>query len=344
MNSTQGALVENQIYEGDARHLLTKIASDSVALSVWSPPYFVGKEYERHLSYEGWESLLSEVLQRHHAILKPGGFVAVNIADILCFPDGAIPRIQAENISGNRLPLTRDDILAAMRKHPGADRYAIAKVLGVSEQTVDRRLKNNNVRGGKHHTQTRVKLTGHLLEEFAYQSGLYLYDRRVWAKDPCWANSRWHTNSYRAVDEFEYVYIFWKPGITRVDRSRLHRDEWAQWGSRGVWEFPSVRSNDTHEAKFPIELPTRLIRLLTDPGDLVIDPFVGSGTSGVAALSLGRRFIGFDRVPKYVALARNACSRAIRSSAGSDLFGPAPAGQGVSSARATPPLRRAWKN
>lgn len=139
---------------------------------------------------------------------------------------------------------------------------------------------------------------------------MFLYDRRVWVKDAAWENSKWHTMSYRAVDEFEYVYVFWKPGSTKVDKSRLTREEWIEWGSRGVWRIPSVRANDDHEAKFPLELPRRIIRLLTDRNDLVLDPFVGSGTSAVAAVSLGRRFIGVDNCPAYVALASRALASA----------------------------------
>jgi len=84
----------------------------------------------------------------------------------------------------------------------------------------------------------------------------------------------------------------------------LSKEEWRQWGSRGVWFFASVRSNDDHEAKFPLELPRRTIKLLTNPGDLVLDCFIGSGTTAVAALQEGRRFIGIEKESKYVALAR----------------------------------------
>ena len=291
--SPNGApLQPDRIYQGDARVLLERIAPESVALSVWSPPYFVGKSYEKDLDFAAWQSLLDTVIAAHFRLLKPGAFLAINIADILCFADPELPRIQAEKLGGHRLPVTRDDVERVLAKHPGANRYQVAALLGVSEQTVDRRLKHNNIRGGKHQTQTRVQLVGDVVDSAARASGLFLYDRRVWVKDPAWENSRWHTNSYRAVDEFEYVYIFWKPGITRVDRGRLSREEWAAWGSRAVWSMPSVRANDDHEAKFPIELPRRLIRLLTDPGDLVLDCFVGSGTSAVA---VGRDGSAFHR-------------------------------------------------
>jgi site-specific DNA-methyltransferase (adenine-specific) len=105
------------------------------------------------------------------------------------------------------------------------------------------------------------------------------------------------------VDEFEYLYFFWKPGITSVNRVRLTREEWRDWGARGVWEFPSVRVNDDHEAKFPVELPLRVIRLLTDPGEVVLDCFMGSGTTAIAAVQTGRRFIGIELDEESVKLA-----------------------------------------
>lgn len=295
------------IFQGDARHLEAWMEPGSIALSVWSPPYHVGKSYERDQSFLEWKALLRRTLRSHAEVIKPGGFVAINIADILCFPDPTMPRLMAENVSRRkRGDITREMVLQAMAEHPGANRRQIAAILGCSEQTVDRRLRGNNIRGGKYQAQTRVLLVGGLLEQYAMEASFYLYDRRVWVKDAAWENSRWHTMSYRAVDEFEYVYIFWKPGPTRIDRNRLSKDEWIEWGSRAAWKIPSVRANDDHEAKFPLELPRRLIQLLTDPGDWVLDPFVGSGTSAVAAAMEGRRFIGIDKEPTYVEMADRA--------------------------------------
>ncbi len=299
-------LKPNDIYHGDSRVLLKKIEPESIALSIWSPPYYVGKDYEKYLSFSDWEHLLSEVIRLHFAILKPGGFLAINIADILCFKDDSMPKIMAENISRRRIQLTKEQILEVKEANPSWNRYQLAEYFGCSEQTIDRRLNGNNIRGGKYQPQTRVHLVGGLLEEAAKNAGLYLYDRRAWIKDAAWENSRWHTISYRAVDEFEYVYIFWKPGITKVDRSRLSKQEWVNWGSRAVWEIASVRSNYDHDSKFPIELPRRAIKLLTDPGDTVLDCFMGSGTSAVAALSESRSFIGIEKEKRSVEIALKA--------------------------------------
>lgn len=303
------ALAINQIHQGDARVLMKGIEPDSIALSVWSPPYHVGKSYEKDMTFEEWVDLLRDVIVAHFPALKQGGFLSVNIADILCFPDPNMPRIQAATVNRQRSDVTREDVLRAMKEHPNFNRYQLAELLGCSEQTIDRRLNGNNIRGGKYSTQTRVKLVAGIVEDLALSAGLYLYDRRVWVKDAAWENSKWHTLSYRSVDEFEYVLVFWKPGITKVDRSRLSPEEWVEWGSRGVWMIPSVRANDDHEAKFPLELPTRLIRLLTDKGDTVLDCFMGSGTTAVAAIREGRNYIGIELMGHYCELARKACQR-----------------------------------
>ena len=294
----------DQIYHGLAEDLLKKIEPNSIALSVWSPPYHVGKKYEAEQTYQQWFEMLETVIDEHYRILKEGGFLAININDILCFKDPDMPKFQAETISGRRLKITKEDVLKAKEKHPEFNRYQLAELLGCSEQTIDRRLNGNNIRGGKYSTQTRVKNVGGILEELSLKAGLYLYDRRIWVKDAAWANSNWTSNSYRSVDEFEYIYIFWKPGITTVNKAKLSSEEWAEWGNRGVWYMRSVSKNDDHEAKFPLELPRRLVRLLTEKNDVVLDCFMGSGTSAQAAILENRHFLGIEKNLEYVALSR----------------------------------------
>lgn len=294
----------DDVYCGLAENLLQKIEPDSIAVSVWSPPYHVGKKYELGQTYEDWAKMLEKVIELHFRVLKPGGFLAINIGDILCLSDPNMPRIQANNISMRRSKVTKEDVEREMRKHPDYNRRQLAKILGCSEQTVDRRLHGNNIRGGKYSVQTRVKIVGGILEDFALKAGLYLYDRRIWVKDAAWANCNWTSNSYRSVDEFEYVYIFWKPGITKVDRKRLTAEEWSEWGSRAIWNIKSVRKNNDHEAKFPLELPRRIIQLLSDPGDIILDCFMGSGTSAIAAISEKRHFIGIEKENQYIELSR----------------------------------------
>ncbi len=294
----------NQIVTGDSREVLMSLPRESVDLSFWSPPYCVGKSYEKNIDFSEWKKLIHDVIQCHTDIIRYGGFLAVNIADIMCFPDPSMPRFQADNVRGKKHHVTKEKILDVLKNRPDANRHELAEILGCSEQTIQRRMENNNVRGGKQGCATKVLLTGGMIAEWAEKAGFYLYDQRIWHKDPCWENSRWHSISYRAVDEFEHVYVFWKPGITTYDRERISDKEWSNWGSRGVWNIRSVSRNDRHEAEFPEELAERIIRLFSPKGGVVIDPFVGSGTTTRVAKQLDRQWLGIDVISSYTDIAK----------------------------------------
>lgn len=73
-------LEAGQIAAGDSREWMERIDDGSVDLSFWSPPYFVGKSYEAHLDFDGWQSLIADVIAAAHSrVMKPGGFMVVNI-------------------------------------------------------------------------------------------------------------------------------------------------------------------------------------------------------------------------------------------------------------------------
>lgn len=306
-------LETNKLYCGYSEELLPKIRPNSISLSFWSPPYFLGKEYEKELSYHDWQKMLKQVICAHFPIIKPGGFVVINIADIFSFKDENMPRIMGQNPQNRKCPVTKEMIERIMEKHPTYKRKKIAEILGCSEQTVDRRLHGNNIRGGKYEVATKVKITGGNLEKYAESAGFYLYDIRIWAKDPAWANSKWTTNTLKAVSEFEYLYIFWKPGEYVVNKSRLSSNEWREWGLRQIWHIPSVRKNDIHQAMFPIPLASRVIRLYSDPGETVLDPFVGSGTTAISAIRNNRNFIGIDKEKAFIAVANSRINDELRN-------------------------------
>jgi DNA modification methylase len=300
----QQLLETNQIHHGRSEVLMEFLESESISLSFWSPPYFVGKEYEKDETFESWQQMLRRVVHHHGRVLKPGGFLVVNIADIRCLKDETIPRFQAMNVSMQKSKVTREMVLKAKAQFPELTRNGLADFLGCSEQTIDRRLNGNNIRGGKYETQTRVYHVGGLLQTYGYECGVYLYDHRIWVKDPAWVNSKWTSNTLKSVDEYEDIYVFWKPGQQIINRDKLDPHEWKDWGSRAVWFVNSVRSNNDHEAKFPLELASRVVRLYSEVGDLVLDPFIGSGTTAIACIQQNRNFIGFEKEVKYVNLAR----------------------------------------
>ncbi|MCA1846411.1 MAG: site-specific DNA-methyltransferase [Actinobacteria bacterium] len=86
--------------------------------------------------------------------------------------------------------------------------------------------------------------------------------------------------------------------------STLTNDEFLD-ATLDLWRIPAESARRVnHPAPFPVELPLRLIELYTYAGDLVLDPFLGSGSAAVAALRAGRRYVGYDIDPEYIATAR----------------------------------------
>ena len=107
-------------------------------------------------------------------------------------------------------------------------------------------------------------------------------------------------------DVHEYVLVFSKETFSRKAegrRSTISRDDFLEW-TKSVWEFPAASARKIgHPAPFPEELPRRLIELYSFRGDVVLDPFCGSGTTCLAAANLHRHFVGYEVEAKYVRLA-----------------------------------------
>lgn len=109
-------------------------------------------------------------------------------------------------------------------------------------------------------------------------------------------------------DVHEYILVFSKDSFRLEPESGakpdIANDRFVEY-TRSIWQFPTVSASKVgHPAAFPLELPRRLIKLYSYPGDLVLDPFCGSGTTCLAARELDRRWIGVDIDPRYVFVAR----------------------------------------
>jgi DNA modification methylase len=108
-------------------------------------------------------------------------------------------------------------------------------------------------------------------------------------------------------DVHEYILIFSKETFRRRGKgkeSTIAREDFLEW-TKSVWTFPAVSARKIgHPAPFPQELPHRLIQLYTFVGDVVLDPFVGSGTTCLAAAAARRNYVGYDTSQAYLQLAR----------------------------------------
>ncbi|HHW14005.1 MAG TPA: site-specific DNA-methyltransferase, partial [Firmicutes bacterium] len=107
-------------------------------------------------------------------------------------------------------------------------------------------------------------------------------------------------------DVHEYILVFTKDRFDRPKQGRtdtIAREEFLEF-TKSIWTFPAESARKVgHPAPFPVELPYRLIQLYTFAGEVVLDPFAGSGTTCIAALRAGRRFVGYELNPDYVRVA-----------------------------------------
>jgi len=245
----------NIIYCGDSRKM-DKIDDNSIHLTVTSPPYYVGKEYEKYLpTLESYFKMLREVFQEVVRVTIPGGKIAINIGDIA--------------VGSNYNDGFPEEIMVIPK-----------------------------------------------LVDYMRTLDVYLYARIVWLKDIPWANSShvsFHSKiqhaEYRQAPSWEYVFVFRKGKKPRKDKSPedgrfITKDEWKKLVS-AQWFIRSVQSNDYHEAMFPEELVSNCIKLYSFPKDIILDPFIGSGTTSVVAKKLGRHYIGYDLDKKSVDYANN---------------------------------------
>ena len=135
--------------------------------------------------------------------------------------------------------------------------------------------------------------------------GEIIWDKSASAGGSC-AWGSWMSASNPVLRDYhEYILVFSKESYSKNrSQERKERDEFIQW-TKSIWTFPAVNAKKIgHPAPFPIELPHRLINLYSYEGDVVLDPFCGSGTTCIAALQNNRNYIAYDINEEYVKLSQ----------------------------------------
>ena len=117
----------------------------------------------------------------------------------------------------------------------------------------------------------------------------------------------WNLDSIRVPAKYPYKRHFKGPNIGKLSGNPKGKNP------TDVWEFPNVKNNHPektiHPCQFPVELVERLVLSMTNGGDAVFDPYMGVGSTAIAALMHGRNAYGCDTVPEYVDIARERVQR-----------------------------------
>jgi site-specific DNA-methyltransferase (adenine-specific) len=163
--------------------------------------------------------------------------------------------------------------------------------------------------GRKPYIPLHAYILGDMLDLGFQMRGEIIWDKGASAAaSTAWGS--WRSPSNPTLrDVHEYILVFSKGEFRRkpVDGrlSTISREEFLEF-TKSVWTFPSESARRVgHPAPFPVALPYRLIQLYTYSGEVVLDPFMGSGQTALAALKAGRRYVGYEVDEKYVRLAQN---------------------------------------
>ena len=155
-----------------------------------------------------------------------------------------------------------------------------------------------------------IPLHSHIIEDML-EIGYYMRGEIIWDKAASAGSSTawgsWLSAANPVLrDVHEYILVFSKDSFSRKRNGKensIRKEDFLAW-TKSVWTFPSVSAKRIgHPAPFPEELPHRLIQLYTFVGDVVLDPFCGSGTTCLSATKSGRHYIGYDIEEKYIELA-----------------------------------------
>ena len=142
-------------------------------------------------------------------------------------------------------------------------------------------------------------------------SGFLMRGEIIWNKSSSASQSTawgsWQSASNPVLrDVHEYILVFSKSNFKREQGAKentIDRDDFLEW-TKSVWTFPAVSAKKIgHPAPFPEELPHRLIQLYSFKGDIILDPFAGSGTTCLVAVIDERHYIGYDINQQYLELA-----------------------------------------
>jgi len=258
----------DKIIHGDCEKVLEEFPDNSIDLVFTSPPY----ADQRKRTYGGikpdeyvdWFLSKSKQFLR---VLKPTGTFVLNIKERV--------------VDGER------------------HTYVIELILGLREQgwlwTEEFVWHKKNCYPGK--WPNRFRDSWERLLQFNKQRKFNMYQEAVMVPVGDWAKDRLASLSEtdKIRDESKVGSGFGKNVSKWIGRSRVY--------PTNVIHMATECSNRKHSAVFPVALPIWFIRLFTQPGDVVLDPFIGSGTTAVAAKELGRRYVGIDINGEYCQIA-----------------------------------------
>ncbi|MCQ2166513.1 MAG: site-specific DNA-methyltransferase [Bacteroidales bacterium] len=150
-------------------------------------------------------------------------------------------------------------------------------------------------------------MVGRLMAEIGFNyRGEIIWDKGASAGGSCAWGSWMSASNPTLRDIHEYILVFSKGDYARPKKTdSISKEEFLEW-TKSIWHMNTESAKRVkHPAPFPEELPARLIKLFSFKEDIVLDPFMGSGTTAIAALKNSRHFVGYEISQTYLDIANN---------------------------------------
>ncbi len=249
------------IHPGDCLALLKSIPDDSIQLVVTSPPYNLGKKYEKKIKLDKYLEQQETVIRECVRVLSPRGSICWQVGNYV------------EN--GSIIPL--DSVL-----------YPIFRDQGL-------KMRNRIIWRFEHGLHCSRRFSGR------YETIIWFTksDDYVFNLDPV-----------RVPQKYPGKKHFKGPNAGRYSCNPLGKNP------GDTWSIPNVKNNHVekteHPCQFPVELIERLVLCMTNEEDWVLDPFLGVGTTVIAAIRHGRRGAGAETFPGYVDIALDRIEKEIK--------------------------------
>lgn len=263
----------NRILHGDCRELLKTLPSASVDLVITSPPYAdQRKSTYGGISPDNYVEWFLPIAAELFRVVKPSGSFVLNIKEKV--------------VDGQRHTYVLE-LIVEMKKQGW---------LWTEEYIWHKR----NCYPGK--WPNRFRDAWERCLHFTKEKNFAMYQESVMVPTGDWAKSRLKNLSEtdKRRDNSKVESGFGKKISNWIGRDMAY--------PTNVLHFATECGNKNHPATFPLELPSWFIRLFTQPDDVVLDPFIGSGTTAEAAKRAGRHYLGIELSAEYVALAESALS------------------------------------
>lgn len=254
------------LFNGDVKDFLAKIPSDTVSLVITSPPYNLGKDYETRTEVEKYLEKQAEVIKELHRVLKPTGSICWQVGNFID-NDEVVPL----------------DILY----------YGIFKKLGF-------KLRNRIIWHFGHGLHAKKRFSGR------YETILWFTknDKYIFNLDDVRVPSKYPGKRYYKGEK-KGQFSGNPLGKNPSDIWEILLNDW----EKGIWDIPNVKANHPekteHPCQYPVELVERCVLALTNEGDIVLDPYSGTGSTIIGAANRNRKGYGCEKEKKYFDMAHD---------------------------------------